>query len=362
MVKTTSTSSLFRERGLFWLGFSVLAIALIWLLKDILPPFVTGLGIAYLLNPLATSLTNRGLHRTAATTLVLLMFVLILLAIILSLSPVISRQLGEFIKGLPTYYESARQALLPYVHDMMARLDPDQVEQIKQAAGSNVGTFIQSLQRVLQGVWDGGMAVFDIITFMVITPVVAFYGLRDWPKITQRVDDLWPRDQAPKFRQIFSEFDQRLAGFLRGQLLVCICLGTFYAVGLSIAGVKFGLAIGFIAGILSFIPYIGSTFGLFASVGMALAQSHDMTLPLIALGIFAVGQFIEGNFLTPKLVGDRIGLHAVWVIFALMAGGKLFGFTGLLLAVPMAAMIGVLVRHALQWYENSEFYDTKRVT
>jgi predicted PurR-regulated permease PerM len=355
------TTTFLRDRTLFWLTVTAITIALIWVLKDILPPFVTGLGIAYLLNPLATRLTNQGLSRAFATTLVLLMFLVTLLAIIFSLSPVISRQVADFIRGLPTYYESARQAILPYVHDIIARLDPGQVEQIKQAAGSNVGPFVQSMQRVLQGVWDGGMAVFDIVTFLVITPVVAFYGLRDWPKITKRVDDLWPRDQASKFRQIFSEFDQRLAGFLRGQLLVCVCLGTFYAVGLSIAGVKFGLAIGFIAGVLSFIPYIGSTFGLFASVGMALAQSNDMTLPMIALAIFAVGQFIEGNFLTPKLVGDRIGLHAVWVIFALMAGGNLFGFTGLLLAVPIAAMVGVLVRHALQWYENSELYGPKRI-
>jgi predicted PurR-regulated permease PerM len=356
------TSSILHERGLFWLSAAVITIALIWLLKDILPPFVTGLGVAYLLNPLVTRLTNQGLSRAFATTLVLLMFLVILLAIIFSLSPVITRQVADFIKGLPTYYESARLAIQPYIHDLMGRLNPDQVEQIKQAAGNNVGTFMQSVQSVLLSVWDSGMAVIDIITFLVITPVVAFYCLRDWPLITRRVDALWPRDQASKMREIFTEFDLRLSGFLRGQLLVCICLGTFYAVALSIAGVKFGLAIGFIAGILSFIPYIGSTFGLFASVGMALAQSNGMMpLPLIALGIFAVGQFIEGNFLTPKLVGERIGLHAVWVIFALMAGGKLFGFTGLLLAVPVAAMVGVLVRHALQWYENSALYAANRI-
>ncbi|HEY1096105.1 MAG TPA: AI-2E family transporter, partial [Alphaproteobacteria bacterium] len=295
--------------------------------------------------------------RSLATTVILLVFVFIMIGIILSLSPVISRQIGDFIKDVPLYYEHARQTIQPYITDAMARLNDDQVEQIKQAAGNNVGNVIQSAQNVLLGVWDGGMAVIDIITFLVITPVVAFYCLRDWPIITRRIDTLWPRDNAATMRLILREFDQRLAGFLRGQLLVCLCLGTFYAVGLSLIGVKFGLAIGFIAGILSFIPYIGSTFGLFSSVGIALAQTHDYKLPLMALAIFAVGQFIEGNFLTPKLVGERIGLHAVWVIFALLAGGKLFGFTGLLLAVPVAAMVGVLVRHSLRWYENSEMYN-----
>jgi predicted PurR-regulated permease PerM len=349
--------SIFRDRGLFWLFVSIIVVLLIWLLKDILPPFVTGMGIAYVLNPTVTRLSSRGLSRTFSSLIILLLFLFVLIGIIITLSPVISRQVVDLIKDLPSYYDYARQSVQPYIHDFMNRLNPEQVAQIKEAAGSNVGTVFQSAQSVLLGVWDSGMAVIDILTFMVITPVVAFYCLRDWPNITRRLDSLWPRDYAPKMRQIFAEFDLRLAGFLRGQTLVCLSLGTFYAICLSIIGLKFGLAIGFIAGILSFIPYVGSTFGLFASVGVALAQSHGLPMPLMALGIFIIGQFIEGNFLTPKLVGERIGLHAVWVIFALLAGGKLFGFTGLLLAVPVAAMVGVLVRHSLRWYEDSDMYN-----
>lgn len=344
------------SRNLFWLLIVALTIWLVWLLRDVLPPFVIGMGIAYLLNPLVTRLTAAGLHRGIATLIVLLTFLLLFVAAVMALSPVISKQFGEFLKDLPGYYEYIKDSLQPYVRNMLDRLDPDQVRQIRDAAGNNVGTVIQGAQDVLLGVWNKGMAFIDVATFIVIIPVVAFYCLRDWPRITGRIDSLWPREYAPKLRQIFAEFDQRLAGFLRGQLLVCCFLGVFYAVGLTVIGLKFGLAIGFIAGILSFIPYVGSTFGLFASVGVAIAQFQEPTMPLVALAIFAAGQFIEGNFLAPKLVGDRIGLHAVWVIFALLAGGKLFGFTGLLLAVPVAAMIGVLVRHGLKWYEASEFY------
>lgn len=348
--------AIFNSKGPFWVFVTAVTVLLIWLLKDVLPPFVIGLGIAYLLNPSVTKMTNQGIPRGVSTLIVLLSFVLVVAGIIMALSPIISKQIVEFFSDLPTYYQSVKTWLHPYIQSIYRRLNADQVEQIKQAAGSNVTTVLQGAQGVLVGVWNKGMAFIDIATFMVITPVVAFYCLRDWPRLTRRIDSLWPRDYAPKLRIIFSEFDDRLAGFIRGQTLVCCFLGVFYAVGLTLMGLKFGLAIGFIAGILSFIPYVGSTFGLFASVGVAIAQYNNLPMPLVALGIFMLGQFIEGNFLAPKLVGERVGLHAVWVIFALLAGGKLFGFTGLLLAVPVAAMIGVLVRHALKWYEASELY------
>ena len=348
--------AIFSNKGPFWIFVTAVTILLVWLLKDILPPFVIGLGIAYLLNPLVTKIARHKIPRSVAALMVLLSFILILAGIITGLSPIISRQFVEFINDVPTYYASLKAHIQPYIHSFLQRLNEDQVQQIKDAAGNNVGTVLQGAQDVLLGVWDKGMAFIDIATFIVITPVVAFYCMRDWPRITHRISSLWPRDSAPKLRQIFNEFDDRLAGFFRGQILVCAFLGLFYAIGLTIIGLKFGLAIGFIAGILSFIPYVGSTFGLFASVGVAIAQFDNTTMPLVTLGIFLAGQFIEGNILAPKLVGERIGLHAVWVIFALLAGGKLFGFTGLLLAVPVAAMIGVLVRHGLKWYETSDLY------
>lgn len=348
--------AIFTSRGPFWIFITAITVLLIWLLKDILPPFVIGLGIAYLLNPTVTKLTHHRIPRGIATLIVLLSFILVLAGIITILSPIISKQVVEFFNDLPSYYAHLKSSIQPYIRSFYSRLNQDQVDQIKQAAGNNVGTVLQGAQGVLLGVWNKGMAFIDIATFIVITPVVAFYCLRDWPRITRRIDSLWPRDYAPKLRVIFAEFDDRLAGFIRGQTLVCIFLGVFYAIGLTIMGLKFGLAIGFIAGILSFIPYVGSTFGLLASVGVAIAQYNNVSMPMVAFGIFSLGQFIEGNFLAPKLVGERVGLHAVWVIFALLAGGKLFGFTGLLLAVPVAAMIGVLVRHALKWYETSELY------
>jgi predicted PurR-regulated permease PerM len=209
---------------------------------------------------------------------------------------------------------------------------------------------------LLGQVISGGVAIANLISLLVITPVVAFYLLRDWDRIVARVDTWLPRGHAGAIREQAREIDRTLAGFLRGQGTVCLILGVFYAIGLTLAGLDFGLVVGLVAGLLSFIPYVGAIVGLVLSVGLALVQFDDWLRIAVVAGIFFVGQAVEGNFLTPKLVGESVGLHPVWIIFGLLAGGALFGFVGVLLAVPAAAVIGVGVRFALGRYMQSPYY------
>lgn len=344
-----------RIQAIFWGAFFIVTIILLRLLGPVMAPFVTGLAIAYMLNPLATSLGQK-MPRGLAAVAVLLSFLLLVTLFIVLLSPLIAKQATELIANIPEYIERFKAALNDYILRFNQLLGDEDVQKIRDAAGTQVGTVLKGATGVLFGVWSGGMALIDIATFLVITPVVAFYCLRDWPLLTKKVEDLFPLDMADTLRAMFREFDMRLSGFVRGQLLVCLCLGAIYGISLTLIGLNFGLAIGLLAGLLSFIPYVGSTFGFVASVGVALVQYEGYKMPLVVIAIFLVGQFIEGNFLTPKLVGERIGLHAVWVIFALMAGGSLFGFTGLLLAVPVAALLGVVVRYGIVWYKQSPAY------
>jgi predicted PurR-regulated permease PerM len=345
----------FKDQGMFWMGFLIAAIALLWLLSDVLAPFVTGLVVAYMLNPIVSNL-SKNVPRYVASLVVLLLFFLLVALIVVLVSPVIANQATDFFNDLPKYVAHMKDATAPYTAKLMQYLSEEDVQKIQDAMGSYAGSILKGTRQVVMRVWSGGMAVIDLVTFLIITPVVAFYFMRDWKNIVSQVDELFPRRSADVFRQMLGEFDMRLSGFLRGQVMVCTFLGVFYGLALSIVGLNFGLAIGAITGVLSFIPYVGSTLGLISSVGVALVQGDDYSLALIVLAIFVIGQFIEGNFLTPNLVGKRIGLHAVWVIFALMAGGKLLGFTGMLLAVPLAAMIGVIVRYTLIWYKQSDVY------
>lgn len=212
------------------------------------------------------------------------------------------------------------------------------------------------LGTVLQSIVTGGVALFDVLTLLFITPIVAFYLLRDWDVMIGTIHGWLPRQHAATILDQVNEIDRTLAGFVRGQATVCLVLGLFYGVALSVFGLNFGLVVGSIAGLLSFIPYVGSLVGFVSSVGIALVQYDTWTPVVVVVVIFLVGQAVEGNFLTPKLVGDKVGLHPVWVMFALLAGGSLFGFVGVLMAVPVAAVIGVLTRFALQQYLSSSYY------
>lgn len=340
----------------FWLIGLVAAILILWQLSGMLLPFVAGLALAYFLDPLVDRLEEFHLPRWAATTVVLLLFLLLLVAVILLLIPLVQVQVVQLIDALPGYAQALRERVLPALERFLRRLPNDDVQRLRDAAGQYAGQVVGWLGGVIQGILSGGMALFDVLSMMFIMPIVAFYLLRDWDILVANVDRCLPRAHAAVIRAQARQVDETLSGFLRGQALVCLILGSFYAVGLSAAGLKFGLVIGLLAGLLSFIPYVGTLFGFIASTGLALLQFDDLWGTGVVVGIFLFGQMIEGNVLSPKLVGDRVGLHPVWVMFALLAGGYLFGFLGVLLAVPVAAVIGVLIRFAVGRYLDSPYY------
>ena len=345
------------ERQLrFWLiGFAVFLVAL-YLLRGVLLPFVAGMAVAYLLDPVCDRLEAWGLSRTLATTVLTVLFLVVAVAAVVLLIPVLAGQVASLLERVPDLIEALRGLSTRLLAIVEARVDPAMIERIEGAVAGSADRLVAWGTKFLGQVISGGVALANLISLLVITPVVAFYLLRDWDRIVARIDAWLPREHAETIRERVREVDRTLAGFLRGQGTVCLILGLFYAIALSIAGLDFGLVVGLVAGLLSFIPYVGAIIGLVLSVGLALLQFDDWLRVAIVAGIFFVGQAVEGNFLTPKLVGESVGLHPVWIIFGLLAGGALFGFVGVLLAIPAAAVIGVGVRFALDRYLQSPYY------
>ncbi|HIC81152.1 MAG TPA: AI-2E family transporter [Kiloniellaceae bacterium] len=340
----------------FWLILLVVVLACVYLLRSVLLPFVAGMAVAYLLDPVCDRLEKWKLSRTWATTIVTIAFLLICVIILLILVPAIVSQIATLIERAPVYLSAIQREIGELIAMLKDRLPPETLNRLRDALGGSADRLVSWLTQLLGGVVSGGVAFFNFIALLVITPVVAFYLLRDWDRIVDQADDVLPRKHLQTIRGLAREVDQTLASFLRGQGLVCVILAVFYAVGLTLAGLDFGLVVGLIAGSLSFIPYVGSLVGLFLSVGLALVQFDSFVDVAIVAAIFFIGQAVEGNFLTPKLVGEKVGLHPVWVMFALLAGGALFGFVGVLLAVPVAAIVGVGVRFAVGQYRLSHLY------
>lgn len=340
---------------MFWAITCAVFIALVWLLKGVLAPFLAAGIIAYILQPLVTKLESLKLGRGLSTALSLALAFLLIALIIATIAPTLARQASQLTSTLPDLVETLKAKAAPYV----ALIQAQGLGDVKESLSSQGGAVTSALTNVLRRIFNSAMSVFDLLSLLLITPVVAFYLIRDWPKLTTQFHNLVPERAKPDIRWLTSRFDETLSSFFRGQALVCTLLGLFYAIGLSLVGLKYALLVGLFTGILSFIPFVGSLFGLVASVGIALYQFDGLTMPAIVAVIFATGQFLEGNVLTPRIVGDKVGLHAVWVIFALMAGSELFGFVGILLAVPVAALIGVLIRYGIKRYQNSPFYKSE---
>lgn len=349
--------SLQRQIG-FWLISLAVFVLFLVLLRDVLLPFIAALALAYLLDPLADRLERLGMSRLAATIVILIVFLLVFVLSLVLLMPLLGQQLAGFVARMPEVAAKLQTLILERGAPLLEKLGGGKLAQDAQnSLGNLVGEATKWVGSVLQSLWSGGTAIIGVFSLLVLTPVIAFYLLVDWDRMCSTVDSWLPLDHRDTIRGLLSEMDKAIAGFLRGQALLCILLGTFYAVGLSLVGVNFGALIGIISGFLSFIPYVGSLTGLVLSVGVAIVQFWpEWTWPLVTLGVFAAGQFIEGNILQPKLVGDSIGVHPVWLMFALLAFGSLFGFVGLLLAVPLAAVIGVLSRFALRQYLASNIY------
>lgn len=340
----------------FW-GLAILfLVALLYLFRDILLPFVVGLGAAYFLDPVADRLESLLRSRALATALAMLAFYAAIFAFFLLFWPVLESQAVAFAERVPGYLQAVRESLLPYLTGLFADLSPETVGKVKAAAGAEAGKLLAWIGTLAEGIWSGGLALFNLISLALITPIVIFYLLRDWDKIIGRVDGWLPKAGAAVIREQLGEIDRTLAGFVRGQAMVCLLLGAFYGIGLTLAGLDFGLVVGLATGVISFVPYFGMLIGFAIGVTLAILQFSDWLPVAMVAGVFLFGQVLEGNFLTPKLVGERVGLHPVWVIFALMAGGALAGFLGVVLAVPVAAILGVLARFAIGRYQASTYY------
>jgi len=341
-----------RQQLTYWsLATAVLVLAL-WKLGDVILPFLVGGAIAYFLDPLADRLERLGLSRAAATATIAAVATLTFVVVGLAVVPMLVRQLSQLVATAPdiaarlqSFLTSTFPSLMEpgsVINETLATLGA-----VIKARGGELATTLLS----------SAMSVVNFVVFIVVVPVVAFYMLLDWDRMVAKVDSWLPRDHVDTIRRIASQIDRVLSGFVRGQISVCLILGAFYAVALMAAGLNFGLLAGAVAGALTFIPYVGALTGGVLAIGLALFQFWGDWFSIgLIVAIFAAGQFLEGNIITPRLVGSSVGLHPLWLIFALSAFGTLFGFVGMLVAVPVAAVIGVLSRFAIERYMEGRLY------
>jgi predicted PurR-regulated permease PerM len=341
-----------KDQAKYWGLATVTFVLILWFLGDVILPFVLGGAIAYCLDPIADRLERWGLSRVSATVVIMLFGVLIFVITILAVVPTLVSQLGQLINTFPDLFKTLQTELTQRFPQL---LDGDSA--VRQQI-IKIGETLQSKGgELVNGILSSAMTVINAIVLIVVVPVVTFYLLLDWDRMVAEVDKMLPRDHVDTIRQIGRDIDATLAAFIRGQGTVMLIQGGFYAVALTIAGLNFGLVVGAIAGLLSFIPYVGAIVGGGLAIGLALFQFWGNWLMIgVVIGIFAFGQIVEGNVLTPKLVGNSVGLHPVWLIFALSVFGTLFGFVGMLVAVPVSAMIGVVARFGIEQYRSSRLY------
>ncbi|MFG0415235.1 AI-2E family transporter [Ectopseudomonas khazarica] len=337
--------------GLFLLGW------LLYLLHPILSPFLIGILLAYLGDPLVDRLERHRLSRTGGVVVVFALFALVLLILLLVLVPMLGRQLVRLYQLAPEMLDWLQGTALPWTQSHLGLQDVLQLDQLKQVFTENIGKTTDVLKLVLAQATSSSLAFLAWLGNLLLIPVVSFYLMRDWDLLVERMRRLLPRQREGLVVKLTSECHEVLGAFLRGQLLVMLALSVIYASGLMLVGLELGLLIGLLAGLASIVPYMGFIVGIGAALTAALFQFGLDPYPLLGIGVvFMIGQMLEGMVLTPMLVGDRIGLHPVAVIFAILAGGQLFGFTGVLLALPVAAVIMVLLRHAHDLYKLSGLY------
>ena len=341
-----------RDQLKYWgIAAAVFMVAL-WFIGDVMLPFLLGGAIAYFLDPVADRLERLGLSRTMATAVITVVALLVFVLMALLVIPTLVNQTVNLIETAPKLTRN----FTDFITDRFPSLLDD--DSTLRTSLTTLGTTIQERGgQLLQTALASFASLINVLLLFVIVPVVAVYLLLDWDRMVAAIDRLLPRDHAPTIRQLAREIDATLASFVRGMGTVCLILGTYYAVALMLVGLQFGLVVGFVAGLVTFIPYLGALIGGALAIGLALFQFWGdwLSIGLVA-GIFVLGQVVEGNLLTPKLVGNSVGLHPVWLLLALSVFGTLFGFVGLLVAVPVAAAIGVIARFATARYRESVLY------
>ncbi len=348
-------------RTLFWLGFLLLVLFALGLVQSILMPFTTGFAIAYVLAPGVARLERAGVRRSLASLAVVVLFLLGLTILVIILVPLIQGQIVQLIARVPTLVRELQDQLGQMIALLQEHLPAEDVAKVRDVVGAKLAEVVTWLAGLMQGMITSSLAILNIVSLVVVTPIVTFFLLRDWESMVAQIDSYLPRQSLETIRGQARLVSDTLVGFVHGQALVCVILAIYYGIALTFVGLASGVALGLLIGVLGIIPFLGVTTGFILSVGLAANQFGSWTEVLMVCAIFAVGQLTEANFLTPKLIGERIHLHPVWVIFALFAGGTLYGFVGVLVAVPAAAVIGVLARFALSCYRSSSLYDTRPV-
>ncbi|MDA0962209.1 MAG: AI-2E family transporter [Proteobacteria bacterium] len=341
-----------RKQLKYWGLAAAVFIAMLWLLGDVLLPFVLGGAIAYFLDPVADRLERMGLSRTAATAVITLCSVVAFVILSLLVIPSLVSQAIQLIDLAPQLFQDLRGFLVTRFPDLL-----DDSSTLHQSLLSVGETIRERGGELLNTIVSSAMSVLNVVILLIVAPVVAVYLLLDWDRMIARIDSLVPLDHAPVVRRLARDIDSTLASFIRGMGTVCLILGTYYAIALMLVGLQFGLVVGFIAGLITFIPYLGALIGGALAIGLGLFQFWGdwVSLAMVA-GIFVIGQVVEGNILTPKLVGGSVGLHPVWLLLALSVFGALFGFVGMLIAVPVAAALGVVARFGVEQYLDSRLY------
>ncbi len=345
-----------KQSTISWTIIFGLAFLIIYLVGGILAPFIFGIIVAYFLDPIADKLEEKGLSRTNSTVVVLGGFSAILIGVIVLFGPILLDQIIELISKIPVYAAQLEHDHGENVKNLLHKFMPDIQDQAKDFAFKFSNELLKLSGLLLSGIFTSGAAIFSLLSLFLISPIIAFYMLRDWDVLVKKIDDLLPRNNLSAIRKNFVKIDNIISAYIRGQVTVCLIMAVFYSVNLSLVGLNYGFAIGFVTGILAFIPYVGMAIGAITGLIVAYVEfGLDDGMLLVAL-VFVFGNVIEGNFITPKLVGDSVELHPAWIIFALLAGGTLIGFTGVLVAIPAAAVIGVLTRSSVEVYKQSSLY------
>lgn len=348
------TSTIFSIAIVLLLGYFMYSIS------SIMAPFVVSLLIAYLLNPLAKKLDNWGLNRTLVVGFIVFMFMLVIVSIFLKIVPILVDQVQQFIINVPHYREYVLSNVLPFVTEKINQINAQASANLKGILESYSNNFFEYVISIISSFFNSSIAFLNAVALVFFTPILVFYLLKDWSRVVASVDGFIPLIYKDYINGLLVEIDSVLSSYIRGQLNVCLILSTYYVVCLSLLGVNYALLIGIAAGFLIIIPYLGVIIGFIICSVVSLLQFSELKFVYAAIGIFVSGHILESIFITPKLIGDRVGLHPVWLIFALMAAGTIFGFWGMFFAIPVAAVLGVIVRFFLKFYLASNLFKTTK--
>ncbi|MCH2038055.1 MAG: AI-2E family transporter [Rickettsiales bacterium] len=352
-----------KEKLALWIGATAFLFLFLYSVRSILLPFVVALITAYFLDPATDKLEKSGLSRFMSTMIITVIFFAVTISGSLLIMPLIYEQLLSLVDKIPEYTRKVQSELLPYFSSIVNKIDPNAAESLQDSVKDVSKYALRILGDILSKIWDSGVALLNLLSLLFITPIVTFYVLKDWDVMMDKIASWLPKKHKDVILEQMRLVDITLSGYIRGQTNVCLLLGTFYAIGLMMVGLDFGLVIGLATGLLSFIPYVGLLVGMSIGLIVAFVQFggfEGLTSIAIVASIFIIGQVIEGNFVSPKLVGDKVGLHPVWIMFGMLAGAALFGFVGVLISVPVTAVIGVLMRFMLSKYLDSSLYLDKK--